>query len=300
MSRSIRHSALGARRSTGFTLIELLVVIAIIAILSALLLPALNRAKEMANRTVCMNNLRQNYVALMSYAGDNDEYVPVMVSDLYHYLGTMNDAGGTVETYTYPGGSPSFVFHGRGFRALYPSYLPNRRAWLCPSYKNNESRYNAVPDAYFGINFWNQLYAYLEQTGPLPADGGTSYCYMNDSMLLVLAWYADSGAYGQQSVKVGQSWTIRGNVANGDPLNPSPNPRLVNFSSCPIMYDIVYLYGYQWGLPPNGWFLSQHFYGDNLGGNVLYGDGHVVWIPFPSPKWAFVNYPNGLFQPVYE
>ena len=69
-------SRANCRRRGGFTLIELLVVIAIIAILAALLLPALNRAKDKGKRISCLSNVRQLGVAWVMYAGEWNDKLP--------------------------------------------------------------------------------------------------------------------------------------------------------------------------------------------------------------------------------
>jgi len=93
------------RRQCAFTLIELLVVIAIIALLMAILLPSLNRAKESARTVVCASNLRQLGTTFHLYAADNQ---------------------GSIPRYEYGAGTYRILLSDQWYRFYYPLLIPER------------------------------------------------------------------------------------------------------------------------------------------------------------------------------
>ncbi len=117
MNRSQTRTQSPVRLAAGFTLIELLVVIAIIAILAAILLPALAAAKQRAIRTQCMGNIKQLDTAMLGYAYDNGDKFPQWQSGFWiwdldvHAASAMFDAsltyapGGTYQKSCYDPGT---------------------------------------------------------------------------------------------------------------------------------------------------------------------------------------------------
>ena len=136
-----------------FTLIELLVVIAIIAILAAMLLPTLGRAKEISKSIACTNNLKQLGTAVTMYVGDYNGWLPV-------YQKTDYNSAWKCELAPYLLGSDAITSVNYN-----TSPLLNSGVFLCQSFRNPSWSVTGITPARSGGYGWNYNYAGYKEEG---------------------------------------------------------------------------------------------------------------------------------------
>jgi prepilin-type N-terminal cleavage/methylation domain-containing protein len=159
----------------AFTLIELLVVVAIIGILAALLLSALSQAKENGRRTACVNNLRQVNLAIIFYADDWTDSLPILP-----------------EPSPYPNGVGAYYKQlVKGYLGLAGPASPGEKVFVCPS---DPIFHPQIHHAFTSYTF----NGYEADSSPIPRITGQKFSGIKNATKAVLV--------GEASAFVGGAW----------------------------------------------------------------------------------------------
>jgi prepilin-type N-terminal cleavage/methylation domain-containing protein len=174
------------KKGNGFTLIELLVVVAIIAVLVALLLPALGRARFQAKRLTCSNNLKQIGIATVFYSNDNSDTIPPGTQYnfpwAYYYTTTPYFVGKLLNDYLNNVG----LFYCQ----LDPYYYHQYETTFNKSWVSDTSPFYLISYFYFGnyassetVQKWEGSYADSYPQNIIPEWQGFYYCHEQPNSL---------------------------------------------------------------------------------------------------------------------
>ena len=266
----------------AFTLIELLVVVAIIAILIAILLPSLNRARETTKRTVCAANLKAQGSAVAIYAAQFSDYVPV-------FPDTPNVAYPCDEDYQF--GNLLLDISQQAANSMNAAEDSMRKIFYCPSNNILGASLGQWSGSAVGSVFRLHAYAYFNARRNVGSEGA-NWSNLDDKLLpaprnppMRYLWKWSATPYASQT-------------EFGEDLMYAPT---ANATGLPDVNTISFL---AVGNPANypnaddGSLMVNHRsgkLGKPVGVNVLCVDGHVEWRPFSQKMhWAFVP-PRSLY-----
>ncbi len=272
--RCFLNSVLRRRKTSipcgaGFTLVELLVVIAIIAVLAAMLLPTLQKAKESGNKAVCANNLRQLSLVFNIYADDNNEFFPPVNFSLGQMLETPL---------------------GQSWGGWLPTYIANKKILFCPAYDTrvgNASYVGTVYATYWPVSPYYGTTYYL--VAGCAVDNAPSISVMNGRQLQVASTPAFPTATCPRRSYCGTY--VTGYGLGGDYFGPYWVPPA---AEQPLAVDkfepgvLVSYYGYSG--------LSRVFNNNHVnanGENIVYVDGHLEWKTAAQVKLRYYGF-NGV------